>query len=121
MRSELGAHRRSLHPYELHLLKHKYGLSMQAWIYRARDLGILSESAAAELWRQFSRRGWRRQEPGDQIPPEEPARMKRLILRALTEDVISESRAAELLGMPLAQFWRQEANQHDGFPTDLRS
>jgi len=120
-RSELGVRRQSLHPYELHLLKHKYGLSMQAWIYRARDLGILSESAANELWREFSRQGWRKQEPGDQIPPEEPARLKRLVLRALAEGVISESRAAELLGMPMDDFWQQEAEQHDGFPADVYS
>jgi len=34
----------------------------------------------------------------------------------LVEDVISQSRAAELLGMPLAEFWQAEAKQHDGFP-----
>lgn len=118
-RFELGPHRQALHVYELHLLKHKYGLSMQAWIYRAKDLGILSEAATTELWREFSLRGWRREEPGDQIEPEKPARMKRLVLRALAEDVISESRAAELLGMPLEDFWQQEAKQHDGFPADV--
>jgi len=46
--------------------------------------------------------------------------MKRLVLRALAEDLISESRAAELLGMPLAQFWQEEAEQHDGFPVAVR-
>jgi len=104
----------------LHLLKHKYGLSMQAWVYRAKDLGILSESSATRLFRQFRQKGWHRLEPGDQIPPEEPKRMKRLVLRALAEDVVSESRAAELLGMPLRQFWQEEAEQHEGFPVAVR-
>jgi Zn-dependent peptidase ImmA (M78 family)/transcriptional regulator with XRE-family HTH domain len=115
-RFELGSHRQTLGPHELHLLKHKYGVSMQAWIYRAKNLGILSESAATRLFHEFRQQGWHREEPGDQIPPEEPARMKRLVLRALAEDLISRSRAAELLGMPLAQFYQEEAEQHEGFP-----
>lgn len=119
-RFELGSRRRVLDFYELHLLKHKYGLSMQAWVYRAKDLGILSESSATRLFRQFRQKGWHRLEPGDQIPPEEPKRMKRLVLRALAEDVVSEFRAAELLGMPLRQFWQEEAEQHEGFPVAVR-
>jgi len=118
---ELGQRRRTLGLYELHLLKHKYGLSMQGWIYRAKDLGILSRSAATRLFQQFKREGWHRQEPGDQIPREKPQRMKRLVLRALAEDVISGSRATELLGMPLVHFWREEAKQHDGFPVGVRA
>lgn len=120
-RFELGDHRQTLDFHELHLLKHKYGLSMQAWVYRAKDLSILSESAATRLFRQFRQEGWHRQEPGDPIPPEEPGRLKRLVIRALAEDMISQSRAAELLGMPLAQFWQEEAEQHDGFPATVRS
>ncbi|MDY7078867.1 MAG: helix-turn-helix domain-containing protein [Chloroflexota bacterium] len=115
-RLELGHQRRTLHLHELHLLKHKYGLSMQAWTYRAKDLNIISEAAAARLFREFRRKGWHRQEPGDAIPAETPERMKRLVLRAMAEDVISQSRAAELLGRPMAQFWQEEAERHGGFP-----
>jgi len=88
VRFELGAHRDILNLYELHPLKHKYGLSMQGWIYRARDLGVLSESTVRRLFVQFRRGGWHRKEPGDQLPPEEPRRMQRLVLRALAEDLI---------------------------------
>jgi len=116
VRFELGNRRQTLGLHELHLLKHKYSLSMQAWIYRAKNLGILSASAATRLFREFRQQGWHRKEPGDQIPPEEPERMKRLVLRALAEDIVSRSRAAELLGMPLAQFYQKEAEQHEGFP-----
>jgi hypothetical protein len=38
--------------------------------------------------------------------------MKRLILRALTEDLISEARAEELLGEPLSAFWQREEERH---------
>jgi Zn-dependent peptidase ImmA (M78 family) len=119
-RRELGDRRYALSFYELHLLKHKYGLSMQAWVYRAKDLGIISEALARNLFREFRRRGWCEKEPGDQLPPEEPKRMERLVMRALTEGLISESRAAELVDKPLAEFWREVAERHGGFPADLR-
>lgn len=121
VRFELGEKRHTLGIYELHLLKHKYGLSMQGWIYRARDLGILSESSAARLFQRFRQQGWHREEPGDPFPSEEPERMKRLVMRALAEDMISESRAAELLGMSLTHFWEKEAKEHDGFPIGVCS
>ena len=114
--AELGAKRRALSLYELHLLKHKYGLSMQAWIHRARDHGILGEREAARLLEQFKKRGWCLVEPGDALPPEHPQRQKRLVMRALAEDLISPGRAAELLGKPLSQFQQQEAEQHGGLP-----
>ncbi len=113
---ELGKHRHSINLYELHLLKHKYGLSMQAWIYRAKDLGIITESTATGLFKHFRRNGWHKNEPGDILPPEEPKRMERLVMRALAEDLISESRAAELLSIPLADFWRKVAKEHGGLP-----
>ena len=109
---ELGRRRKALGLYELHLLKHKYGVSMQAWIFRARDLGILSEKAARRLFQTFRQNGWHRQEPGDPYPFEEPQRMKRLVLRALAEGLVSEARAAELLGEPLSEFWQREEERH---------
>lgn len=101
---ELGQKRSNLDEYELLLLKHKYGLSMQAWIYRAKDLGIISESVATRLFRYFRSRGWHIKEPGKQLPAETPERIERLVMRAVAEDMVSFSRAAELLGKPLLQF-----------------
>jgi Zn-dependent peptidase ImmA (M78 family)/transcriptional regulator with XRE-family HTH domain len=113
---ELGSHRRHLDYVELHSLKHKYGMSMQALIYRAKDLNIISEHVAARHFQDFSQRGWRHEEPGDQLSSEEPGRMKRLVMQALAENQISRSRAGELLGEPLAKFWEEEAARHGGFP-----
>ncbi|NJD60916.1 MAG: hypothetical protein C3F13_16510 [Anaerolineales bacterium] len=113
VRFELGARRTMLDINELLLLKHKYGLSMQAWIFRARDLGIISESIAARLFHHFRANGWHRREPGEPIPSEKPLRMERLIFRALAEDLISHSKAQELLGEPLQMPWVMEAMQQD--------
>ncbi len=113
-RFELGSRRTTLDIHELYLLKQKYGLSMQAWIYRAKDLGIISENSAARLFQRFQANGWRRNEPGEAIQSELPQRMKRLIYRALAEDLISRSRAQELLGAPVRMGWEGEAMQQDG-------
>ena len=118
---ELGQRRQSLDLLELHSLKHKYGLSMQGWIYRAQDLMILSTNAATRLFQRFRQHGVHRQEPGDQLPPEEPKRMTRLILRALAEDLISESRAAELLGRPLTRLGREEVKHDAGLAVGVCS
>lgn len=109
VRYELGAKRTTLDMNELYLLKHKYGLSMQAWIFRARDLGIISPSAAKNLFQQFRINGWHRIEPGAEYPPEVPVRMERLIYRSLVEDLVSRSKAQELLGRPLQNSWVPEA------------
>jgi Zn-dependent peptidase ImmA (M78 family) len=102
-RFELGVNRTDLNVNELLLLKQKYGLSMQAWVYRAKDLAIISETTAERLFQQFRINEWQRQEPGFPYPPEMPARMEQFVYRALAEDLISHSRAQEILGRSLQQ------------------
>lgn len=113
VRRELGTRRSALSVRELYILKHKYGLSMQAWIYRAKDLGILSQSAATQLFRLFGAKGWRRQEPGDPVPSKVPDRLNQWVYRALAEGLISRPRAAELLGESLAQFLAEDVAMAD--------
>jgi Zn-dependent peptidase ImmA (M78 family) len=115
-RFELGATRTTLGVNELYLLKHKYGLSMQAWIFRAKELGIIPENEATRLFKAFRARGWHRHEPGEALPPERPWRMERLVYRALAEDLISRSRAQELLGEPRQPSWEAEEVERDGVP-----
>ena len=116
---ELGPKRHAISLYELHLLKHKYGLSMQAWIERAKDLEILSEKDAAQLVKLFRQRHWYFEEPGDALPPEEPQRFKRLVMNAFCEGIISQARAAELLGVDLLQFLGEEEERHGGLPIEM--
>ena len=93
---ELGLHRRNISLEELIILKHKYGMSIQAWIYRAKDLEIISESKMKEYFINFRRENWHKEEPGGNIQPEKPMRMKQLIHHALAENIISRGRAKEL-------------------------
>lgn len=119
---ELGGRRRTLGLYELLILKHRYGLSMNAWIRRAQELGIISPHSAEGLRRMFRKRGWHITEPGKPLPPEKPFRLQKLVLRALAEGLVSERRAAELLGEPWHEFCRRLAGEHgDAFAKDFRS
>ena len=113
---ELGTSRTRLNLYELHLLKHRYGMSMQAWIHRARDLEIISRAAAEEWRRLFRQAGWHRVEPGVPYPSEKTTQLERLALRALVEGRIGESRAAEALGRPLETFLEEVRSEHNGLP-----
>ncbi|MDT0633648.1 XRE family transcriptional regulator [Spectribacter hydrogenoxidans] len=99
----LGERRKWLEPRELYLLKHEWGLSMNAWLYRAKDLGIVNGATAGRLWRFFAAHGWRKNEPGDAYPNERTERFDQLVYRALAEDLIGEAKAAELLGLKIAE------------------
>lgn len=101
---ELGESRNWLEPAELHVLKHSYGLSMRGWIYRASDLGILNQYSSRKMWNYFYRNKWVKTEPGEQLKPEEPKLFKQLVFHALAEELIGESKAAELLHMPIINF-----------------
>lgn len=101
---ELGYQRKRLEPAELCVLKSAYGLSMGGWLYRARDLGVVSQAAFQTMYRMFAARGWRKQEPGPGYKPEEPKLFMQLVFHACAEDLIGESKAAELLGKSLAEF-----------------
>lgn len=89
---------------ELHFLKWKYGMSMHAWIDRLRDLGYLSNESAAREFRRFRTKGWRTEEPGEPYPPEKPRRFENLVLAAYEEELITASRASELLNLPYSEF-----------------
>lgn len=100
----LGAKRQKIDWKEMYLLKHEYGLSMASILYRCRDLGILSPQKYKSLFIQFSSNGWRKEEPGQAYPREQTLLFEQLVYRGAGEGLISDSKAAELLKMPVAQF-----------------
>ena len=102
-RRELGQQRTHVSMAELVHLSDRYGLIPKAWAQRACHLDIISESEARRLLLELKNNGWDLQETGSGSSREMPRRMDRLVMRALAEDLISESRAAQLLGTPLAQ------------------
>jgi len=111
VRKELGEQRSWLEPRELEVLKKAYGLSMQAWMHRALDLRILPQSRYVEMRKYFSARGWTKTEPGEPYPQESPQLFEQLVFRALAQDLISESKAAELQRLSLSEFQKKRNMQ----------
>ena len=106
---EIGKHRTSISLGELFELKQIFGTSVQAITYRCKDLGIFSAALSRRLFNQFDRFGWH--QPPYQEPfsskGDEPKRFERLTFRALAEAAISESKAAELLGVSVRELNRR--------------
>jgi len=93
---ELGERRRNLSFEELFVLKRKHGLSMQAWIRRAFDLGIIKEGHYKSLNIELRSRGWHKKEPIEYNGEELPTKLKQMTLRALSEGIITPIKAEEL-------------------------
>ncbi len=103
----LGKTRRGVEWQELFALKHEFGLSMAGWLQRAKQCGVIDESLHLALWKGFSAKGWRKNEPGAPVPREHPRLFEQLVYRALGEQYVSESKAAELLGIPMMRFYKE--------------
>jgi Zn-dependent peptidase ImmA (M78 family)/transcriptional regulator with XRE-family HTH domain len=88
-RKELGEKRRHLDFGELGVLKLKYGLSMQAWVRRAKDLEVISDSVYKSLCIEISSRGWRQQEPVRYQGREKPKRLVQMVGHAVSEGIVS--------------------------------
>ena len=97
IRREIGEKRSFLQPGELLLWKERLGMSIQALLYRLRDLDVITQSHYREWCVHINRLGWRKQEPQERSP-ERPAWLYRTVLRALSEDVITRQEAQDMLG-----------------------
>lgn len=114
VRQLLGRQRHAIEWQELHGLKHEFGLSMAGWLQRAWHCGVISDATHLALHRRFSARGWRRLEPGEALPREQPRLFNQLVYRALAEHYISEAKAAELLGIPMMRFHKERQLESSG-------
>ena len=102
---EVGRRRLDFGFGELVEIKKIFGVSAAALVVRMRNLDIIGEATVTRIFRGIGR-SWRTQEPCPLSQPESPKRFRRLCLRALAEDVISESKAAELLGLRVSEIER---------------
>jgi Zn-dependent peptidase ImmA (M78 family) len=103
---EVGTRRNALGYNELIAMKRLYRVSGAALLLRLKQVGAINESILTYTFQTIAR-GWRTQEPCELEPERErgqrerPLRFERLCYRALAEDYVSLSRAAELLRLPL--------------------
>lgn len=108
LRTEMGtAKRKQLGLQELAAIKQQYGISIQAIVYRLRDLNIISDSAYQQFWKFVSQYGLKKDESSVAVyeGPEEALRFNQLISHAVAEQQISVSKAAELKGISVAEFY----------------
>lgn len=103
---EVGKQRSALGYKEIVDLKRLYRVSGAALLMRLRQLDVINQSTLTYAFQSIAR-GWRTQEPEELEPPdirgqrERARRFERLCYRALAEGLISLSKAAELLRMPM--------------------
>lgn len=106
LRREVGKKRSSIQLRELILLKKLFGMSIQALLYRLRDLGIITASVYTWSCIQVNRMGMKKKEV-EELPREEPQWLKRNVFRAFSEGALPHKEAERLLGEPLEELHRQ--------------
>src|SRR3989339_403141 len=100
LRREVGVHRGSITSAELLLLKKQFGMSIQALLYRLRNLGIISESYFKKYCISINKLGWKKREP-EELEPEQSEWLYRNVLRALSEGFMSKTDAERILSKPV--------------------
>jgi Zn-dependent peptidase ImmA (M78 family)/DNA-binding XRE family transcriptional regulator len=106
IKAELGKQRTKIALWELKKIKGIFGISIQAIMARAKYLEIISDYTYRNFCITVNTRGWKTEEPGEYLGKEHANRFDQLIYRAAAEDIITFSRAAELLNLPLSKFRR---------------
>jgi Zn-dependent peptidase ImmA (M78 family) len=92
---------------ELVEIKRQFGVSIMGIMKRAVSLELISETRYKTFCFFVNKWGWRSKggEPGDNVWTgcEEGTRFPQLVRRAMAEELISSSKGAALLGIPLAE------------------
>jgi Zn-dependent peptidase ImmA (M78 family)/DNA-binding XRE family transcriptional regulator len=104
LKKELGKRRNDLSINELGGIKEQYGISMQAIVMRARDCGVISHSYTKQFFFFIKQMNWIGEEPIEYLGVEESNRFQQLLYKAMLEEKISMSKAAELNNQSLAEF-----------------
>lgn len=106
---ELGYKRKHISLQELAALKKQYGISMQAIIYRLRDLKIITETSYQNFFRFMKANGHKEDESRLAVykGEENALRFDQLLGQALVENHISISKAAALKNQRLTQFRKE--------------
>lgn len=107
IKEELGPFRNRLSINELGNIKKQYGISMQAIVLRANVCGIVNTNFTRQFFVMMKQNGWKINEPVEYNGYEESGRFDQLVYRALSEELISISKAAALKNMSMAEFKKQ--------------
>lgn len=86
--------------------KERYGISLAAMIYRATRERIVPQATAQRVWREFSRLGWRRHEPG-RVPADYPVQLETLIESALRQERATLAELSRVAGVSTVDIQRR--------------
>ena len=105
-----GTMRRKITLGDLTEIKLTYGISIQAIMHRARDLGLVG-ARQFRLFREMVRvRGWYETEPVEFVGMERATRYMRTVRSAVASGIMGLEQAAEFCGVP-AERIREEIGE----------
>lgn len=107
----LGEKRSRISHSELSQLEAMYGLPADDWLSRAVQCDVMDASALANIRRRLSRPDQIENDQPAPCYPRQTSSFDRLVLRAVSEGLISESKGTELLRRSL---FDERANPHEG-------
>ncbi|MFA5511846.1 MAG: DNA-binding protein, partial [Candidatus Kapaibacterium sp.] len=92
---------------ELIEIKEYFGISIQAVIYRLFNLNIISEATLKGFFIRLNKEKQRDEANfGKYVGEESSSRFERLVLKAASEEIISFSKASQLMKQNLEEFRR---------------
>jgi Zn-dependent peptidase ImmA (M78 family) len=95
LKREIGERRSNIQLRELLALKRRFKVSIQAILFRMRDLNIISETHYKQWVMDISKQHWRKQEP-EPLAPEKSDWLNRMLSRALAEGIITTEEADKM-------------------------
>ena len=93
---DIGQRRNNVQIDELCYLKKKYGMSIQAMLFRLKDLRIITDNYYKIWCVEINALGWKKNEPIN-IPSEKPERFHQQVRYALSEGFITQKEAKHLI------------------------
>jgi transcriptional regulator with XRE-family HTH domain len=112
VRADFGVRRNRVRVHELLAAKERWGISVQAVLFRLRDLSVIDETNYTWWCRYVNQAGWRTEEPGEQ-PRERSTWAETHALRAEAEGLIARD--------ALAQYAPALVNAESAEPLDRRT
>jgi Zn-dependent peptidase ImmA (M78 family)/transcriptional regulator with XRE-family HTH domain len=93
----VGSRREHFQVRELLILKKIFGISIQALLFRLKDLDIISQTSFSNWYRIINKNNWKKSEPMP-IKEETSHWFEKNVLHSFSEGLISSDEAARLLG-----------------------
>lgn len=106
-KEEFGRRRENMTEQELIHLKEYFGASVQAIMYRAFNLDLISETKKDHFFKVWYKLGYRKEEPGEYKVKETPTRFEQLLHRAVAEEIISMNKSSILANLSMKELERR--------------